>query len=105
MKDGKENIRYILLDATHAKYDALITKFTKLHTDKESGNKLTVIMRNDNKRALVKVVGHVGWIQDLKARMDADRLSGLILKVRNYNALPQVTELLARPAWRKANES
>ena len=101
MKDGTENIRYLLMDMTHPDYKKAITEFKKLHTDKEEGNTLTVLPNKAKTKAIVKVVAHVGWIQDHKTKLQNAVSSGLIIKSRDYSGLPQVKALLASNKWPK----
>jgi len=99
MEDGIENIRYILMNMMHPNYDVAIEEFTKLHTDKQAGNKLTVLPNIANTRSVVKVVAHVGWIEENRTRLQNAINSGLIIRQRDYTALPEVLALLASPDW------
>ena len=99
MIDGKSNIRYLLLDMLKPSYNGIITAFTALHVAKEAGNKLTVIPNIANTRAIVKVVAHVGWIQEENDRMNTAIGNGLILEVHPYEELDQVHAYLASNEW------
>ena len=99
IKDGKENARYMLLDMTKPQYVATERAFLKLHTDKFSNNKLTVLPNVANTRAIIKVVAHVGWIDDEQGRLTAGLASGLILEIHSYEGLPRIYELLGSAAW------
>ena len=99
IKDGKENARYMLLDMTKPQYVATESAFLKLHTDKFANNTLTVLPNVANTRAIIKVVAHVGWIEQEKGRLTAGLASGLILEVHPYEELPRIYELLASAAW------
>ena len=99
IKDGKENARYMLLDMTKPQYIATERAFLKLHTDKFANNKLTVLSNVANTRAIIKVVAHVGWLNDERGRLTAGLASGLILEIHPYEELPRIYELLASAAW------
>lgn len=102
MKDGKANIRYILMDMTHRSYAGTIEVFTKMHTNKQAGNILTVIPNSANIKSLVKVVGHVGWLEDEAGRLTDGLASGLMVSVYDYDSLGQVQIMLASSAWPQA---
>ena len=99
IKDGKENSRYMLLDMTKPQYKATENAFRKLHTDKFADNTLTVLPNVANTRAIIKVVAHVGWIEEERGRLQAGLASGLILEIHRYAQLPRIYELLASPEW------
>ncbi len=99
IKDGKENARYMLLDMTKPQYQATENAFRKLHTDKFTNNTLTVLPNLANTRAIIKVVAHVGWIEEERGRLQAGLVSGLILEIHRYAQLPRIYELLASPEW------
>ncbi|KKK78888.1 hypothetical protein LCGC14_2839030 [marine sediment metagenome] len=99
IKDGNENKRYMLLDMTKPQYSATERAFLKLHTDKFANNTLTVLPNVGNTRAIIKVVAHVGWLEDEQSRLTAGLASGLILEVHPYEELPRIYELLASAEW------
>ncbi len=101
IKDGKENARYLLMDMTKPQYQATENAFRKLHTDKFADNTLTVLPNIANTRAIIKVVAHVGWIEEERGRLQAGLASGLILEIHRYAQLPRIYELLASPEWPK----
>lgn len=99
IKDGKENSRYLLMDMTRPPYDGMITAFTKLHTDKFANNKLTELPNIAMTRSIVKIVAHVGWIEEEAGRLTAGLANGTILEIHPYEELPRIYELLASPEW------
>ena len=103
MIDGKTNIRYLLLNMTHPSYNGMITSFTNMHTAKEAGNTLTVLPNIANTQAVVKVVAHVGWIQEEDGRLEAGLINGSIIAVHPYEELNQVHAYLASNEWPQAD--
>lgn len=99
IKDGKDNTRYLLLDMKHTDYATIITRLLKLHTNKEAGNKLTVLPNTARTRAIVKVVAHVGWLEDEKTRLDTAKADGLIINSYIYKELSNIYTLLASKEW------
>ena len=99
MEDGITNIRYLLVDMTHAGYNGLISKFTALHIAKEAGNTLTVKPNTANTQAIVKVVAQPGWIQSEDAYLTAQQSSGLIIAIHPYLELNQVHAYQNSSEW------
>ena len=99
IKDGKENARYMLLDMTKPQYVATERAFLKLHTDKFANNTLTVLPNIANTRSIIKVVAHVGWLEDERTFLQGGLASGVILEIHPYEELPRIYELLASPEW------
>ncbi len=99
IKDGKENARYLVMDMTSPQYTAFEARFLKLHTDKFANNTLTVLPNIANTRAIIKVVAHVGWLEEERGRLQAGLASGVILEIHRYAQLPRIYELLASPEW------
>ena len=93
MRDGIENIRYLLLDMTHPSYTGLINRFTQLHANKEAGNTLTVLPNVANTQAVVKVVAHVGWIQEENLNVPA------ILEIHPYEEINIIHDYLRSTDW------
>lgn len=91
--DGKPNIRYLLLDMNHPSYTGLINRFTQLHENKEPGNKLTVLPNVFDTRAIVKVVAHVGWIQEENLNLPA------ILEIHPYEEINVIHDYLRSTDW------
>lgn len=104
MKDGNENKRYLLVDATHPAYNGLVESFRALHTAKEAGNTLPIRPNTAGTEAIVKVVAHVGWVEEEAGRINAGLVSGVILAVYTYDELPEVTALLGSAAWPQEEE-
>lgn len=97
--DGTDNIRYLFMDTTKLSYGGMITALQNMHKAKEEGNTLTVIYRLDGLQSLVKVVGHVGWLEDFNDFLNGGIANGSIISINTYNNLSQVTEILATTEW------
>ena len=109
MPDDKTNVRYFLMDMTHADYDNAVRLFRGIHVtrslteepDKEIDHDkiLTVRPNSANTQAIVKLVD-VRWQDSQAARIIEKGLtSGLFLNVYTYGDLPIVHSLLASSAW------
>lgn len=83
----------------HIDYADTITAFRTIHTNKESGNTLTVLPNNANTQAIVKVVGHIGWLEDESKRLTDGLASGLMVNIYDYDNLDSVHVLLASAVW------
>jgi len=97
--DGKTNIRYLLLSMDEPTYTGLVNRFKNIHTQKEAGNTLTVRPNIAGTQAIVKVVGHVGWLDDEAGTMANGQASGAIAEIYTYDDLPTVRSLLGSDAW------
>lgn len=102
IKDGKDNARYLLMDMTHPAYNGTENSFRKLHTDKFANNTLTVLPNIAGTRSIIKIVAHVGWLDDEKGRLNGGLASGVILEIHPYAELPRIYELLASAEWPQA---
>ena len=102
--DGKTNIRYFVMNMEHDDYDAMIEHYTLLHTNKEAGNRLTVIPNIANTQAIVKVVAHADWIAEQQSNMAEDEESGLCINSYTYDQLNQVHDLLRSSDWPQEKE-
>jgi len=105
VRDGRSNIRYILMDMTHPAYFGAIKKFTAMHVAKEAGNKLTVLPNLAGTQAIVKVVAQVGWAQNEHGYLRGGKASGLIIKVMSYSDLLEVHDYLRSPEWLDPNDT
>ena len=101
-RDGKENARYLLMDMTKSQYSAFEARFLKLHTDKFANNILTVLPNIAGTRSIIKVLAHVGWLDDEQSFLQGGLASGVILEIHPYEELPRIYELLASPEWPQA---
>ncbi len=123
IRDGKANIRYLVMDMTHGDYKDTVDAFRSIHAMKaiaelikaasdseqdpfEMGTLpdvltvvLTILPNNANTQAIVKVVGHVGWLEDKATMMSNGLTSGLMLNVYDYDDLPNIHALLASSDW------
>jgi len=99
IKDGKENTRYLLMDMTKPQYPGFETAFLTLHLNKFADNALTVLPNIAGTRSIIKVVAHVGWIEEEAGRLTAGLASGVILEIHPYEELARIYELLASPEW------
>ncbi len=107
--DGKTNIRYILADMTHVDYGDMITAFITIHIDKnldqnpdkvtDEDTVLTILPNTAETQAIVKVVGHVGWLNDEDTRMTDGLSSGLFLNIYTYDDLPSVHAIISSRDW------
>jgi hypothetical protein len=108
--DGKSNRRYLVMNMTHDSYAAKIAHYTKLHTDKQAGNKLTVLPNIAGTQSIVKVVARPGWVDDdlfdelqvLPLTKGVDEASRLYINVYTYDDLAEVHALLASSDWPQA---
>ena len=103
IKDGKENSRYLLMDMTRPQYPGFETSFLTLHLNKFADNALTVLPNIAGTRSIIKVVAHVGWIEEEKGRLQAGMANGTILEIHPYEELPRIYDLLASPEWPQAD--
>jgi len=100
MKKGREHKRYIIMNMAHADYNKTITAFRTIHANMEAENELTVLPNNANTQALVKVAGHVGWLDDEAIRLADGLTSGLMLNIYDYDNIDSVHALLSSEEWR-----
>ena len=98
-RDGKENARYLLMDMTKPQYPAFEARFLQLHLNKFADNALTVLPNIANTRSIIKVVAHVGWLDDEQGFLQGGLASGVILELHPYEELPRIYELLASAEW------
>lgn len=99
IKDGKDNIRYLVVDMHALNYAPLVSWYTLLHTRKESGNKLTVIPNIAKTEAIVKIVAHVGWLEEEAETLSLGIDIGLITHIYTYSQLNHIYDLLRSVAW------
>ena len=99
MEDGRDNIRYLLLSMDEPTYTGLVQRFKNIHTQKEAGNTLTVLPNIAGTQSIVKVCGHVGWLDDEAGTMADGRASGAIAEIYTYDDLPTVQGLLGSADW------
>ena len=99
IKDGNDNKRYLLMDMTKPQYLAFKARFLQLHLNKFADNALTVLPNIANTRSIIKVVAHVGWLDDERGFLEGGLASGVILEIHPYEELPRIYELLASAQW------
>lgn len=95
MKDGIDNIRYLLMDITAPDYQSLVDRFEYLHDKKQKGNPVTKRECINPDHRIVKVCADIGWLETERSLMDTSKLdsSGAILAIYEYKDLVIVNSL------------